>query len=391
MPSPPASSKSMASETASLASPSNIDSPSMQQHTTPCQDTLPNLLASTDPTTAFPSSLTAFNAEFDDFFTSLGSFSGLDTPTYDLLSLPSCVDSVSNTLDTNDTTALLHEENSSNTDDACSDMQVSTDSHTFSNNRQSITGYVENAPALGLDTPCCCLINALGFLEELFPNASRASSQPCEQQTAVSDAEPPFPTIQSVIAQNERIVEAMDSILQCPCSQQDGYLLSVLSLVLFRILDWYTAAGSAAPTVAAACYDSYNKLYITPPHNPCCDIQRLSRSSSSQFVASSLCVDGEDSGRVAAQMVLSELHRAQRLVNKLSARFKGHGTGRVSAGGVEVAAAVPPNGTTDGIDVLCDGKGTWPFSTTMFDQLEADLRRRLRTASLAIVGMIRRV
>ena len=93
---------------------------------------------------------------------------------------------------------------------------------------------------------------------------------------------------------------------------------------------------------------------------------------------------------MAAQMVLSELHRAQRLVNKLSARFKGHETGR-AAGGLEVAAAVPPNSATDSIDMLCDGNGTWPLSATVFDQLEADLRRRLRTVSLVTVDMIRRV
>ena len=363
----------------------------MQQHTTPCQDTLPNLLASADPTTALPSSLTALSAEFDDFFTSLGSFPGLETPTYELLSLPTCVDSVDNTMDINDTVAHLHEENFSVADDASSDTQILTDSYTLCNSRQSITGHVEDVPALWHDTPCCCLITALGFLEKLGPNASKPYTQPCEQQTSVSDAEHPFPTIQTVIAQNERIVEAMDSILECPCSQQDGYLLTVLSLVLCKILDWYSAAGRAAPTVTTtvACFDSYNKLYISPPHNPCCDIQRLSRSSSSQFVADSLCIDGEDSGRVAAQMVLSELHRAQRLVNKLSARFKGHGTGR-EAGRAEVAAAVPSN-TTDGMDMLCDGKGTWPFSTTTFEQLEADLRRRLRTVSVVIVDMIRRV
>ena len=391
MPSPSASRKSMVSETASLASPSITESPSTQHHTSFCQDSLPNLLASTDSTTALPSSLTAFDVEFDDFITSLGPFPGLETPTYDLLSLASCVGSVSNTMDTNDAAARLHE-NFSVADDECSDMQISTDSQALSNGRQSSTGYIENVPAFGTDTPCCCLTNALGFLEELLPNASKANTQRCEQQISVSDAEPPFTTIQSVIAQNERIVEAMDCILQCPCSQQDGYLLTVLSLVLFKIIDWYTAAGRAAPTVTttAACYDSYNKLCILPPHNPCCDIQRSSPSSSSQFVAGSLCVDGEDSGRVAMQMVLNELHRAQRLVNKLSARFKRHGAGRAAEGG-EVAPALPPNSTADGIDMLCDDKATWPFSTLMFDHLEADLRRRLRTVSLVIIDMIRRV
>lgn len=395
MPSSPAARKSMTSETTSLALPSIIESPSTLLNSTPCQDTRTNLLASTESTTALSPSLTAFNADFDDFFTSLGSFPALETPMYDLLSLPICVDSVTNPMDTNETAALWHEENFSIADDACSDMQISTDAHTLSDRRQSITGYVENVPAFGTDGPCCCLINALGFLEELSANALKANTQQCEQQqTSVSDAEPPSPTIQSVIAQNERIVEAMDSILQCACSQQDGYLLTVLSLILFKILDWYAAAGRASLTMTttAACSDNYNKLYISPPPNPCCDVQRLSRSSSSQFVAGSLCVDGEDSGRVATQMVLSELHRAQRLVNKLSARFKNHGTGR-AAEGVELAAAAPPNSsTTDGsIDMLCDGKGTWPFSTPMFDQLEADLRRRLRAVSSVIIDMTRRV
>ena len=378
-----------------LASPRPIESPSKQQHTMACLDNLPNHLTPTDSTAALPSSLTAFSAEFDDFFTSLGSFSGLETPTYDLLSLPSCVGSASNAMGINDTAAFLHDENFSITDETCSDMQIPTPPHSLSNSRQSSTSHVENSPALWPETPCCCLITALGFLKELVPSASKAYPHPCEQQTSISEAEPAFPTIQSVIAQNERIVEAMDSILQCPYSQQDGYLLTVLSLVLFKILDWYTAAGRAAPTVTnstnAICYDSYNNLHASSssssPHTPIYNKQMVSPSSSSssslsQFSTGSLCVDDEDSGRVAAQMVLSELHRAQRLVNNLSALFKGH-----------VAAPQPNSSTTaDGIDILCDvGKGTWPISTSMFDQLEADLRSRLRTVSLVVVDMIRRV
>lgn len=366
----------------------------MQQRTASCQATQATLLASTDPTTTLPSSIPAFGAEFDDFLTSLGSFSGLETPAYDFLSMPGCVDSVSNTTDTKDAAAFLHEENSSVTDDASSDMQTLIDSHTLPGSRQSISGHVENVPALWPNTPCYCLVTALGLLKQLFPDASKAWNQPRERQTSVSDAEHPFPTIQSVISQNERIVEAMESILQCPCSQQDGYLLTVLSLILFKILDWYIVAGRAAPTVTttSACYDGYSKLHISPPGNPCWETRSSSSSSSSQFAAGSLCVDGEDFGRLAAQMVLSELHRAQRLVNKLSARFKGYGMGGAAAGvGTAAAAAAAAVPTIDGIDMLCDGKGTWPFSMTMFDQLEADLRKRLRTVSVVIVDMIRRI
>lgn len=234
--------------------------------------------------------------------------------------------------------------------------------------------------------PCEKWRNLLYGLALLLPdNGARLSQGSVSQnrkgcaQAGVqisADAGSPFPTIQSVIAENERIVKALDSILQCSCSQ-DGYLITVVSLVVFKVLDWYAAAGRAAPTVTTA--DSYI------PH----PFQIQTRSSS--HFADSLCSDGENygenSGRVAAQMVLSELHRAQRLVNELSARFKGQGTGGAE---VEVGASTnTPNGTHNAIDMLCDGEGTWPFSTTMLDQLEANLRGRLRIVSLRIVDMIR--
>ena len=85
--------------------------------------------------------------------------------------------------------------------------------------------------------------------------------------------------------------------------------------------------------------------------------QSSSPSSPSQFLARSLWVDGEDSARVALQMVLSELHPAQRVVNKLSTLFKRHGTGR-AAEKVEVAPAIPPTSSADDIDMLCNGKVT---------------------------------
>ena len=346
----------------------------MQQHTTTYQDTLPNLVTSTDPTTAAASSLTSFSTELDDFLASLGSFPGLETPTQDIFSLPSSADSVSNTIDSSDTAAFVSEDSFSIPEDACADMQVLTNSHTFSHGGPPIAGHVGSGATFWMDSPCCCLITALGFLKDLSPKTSKGCAQAGVQISA--DAGSPFPTIQSVIAENERIVKALDSILQCPCSQ-DGYLITVVSLVVFKVLDWYAAAGRAAPTVTTA--DSY----ISHP----CQIQ----TRSSSHFAGSLCSDGENygenSGRVAAQMVLSELHRAQRLVNELSARFKGQGTGGAR---VEVGASnSTPNGTHNAIDMLCDGEGTWPFSTTMLDQLEANLRGRLRIVSLKIVDMIR--
>lgn len=44
-----------------------------------------------------------------------------------------------------------------------------------------------------------------------------------------------IPTIQAVIARNEAIIEAVSTMLQCSCSQ-DAYLLSVMSLIIFKVL-----------------------------------------------------------------------------------------------------------------------------------------------------------
>ena len=112
-------------------------------------------------------------------------------------------------MDTNVSAARLYEN--------FSVMQISTDSQALYNSRQLTISYVENVLAFATETPCCCLINALGFLEELLPNASKAITQQCEQQMSVSDDRPPFTTIQSVIVRNERILKAMDAILQYPC------------------------------------------------------------------------------------------------------------------------------------------------------------------------------
>ena len=48
------------------------------------------------------------------------------------------------------------------------------------------------------------------------------------------------------------------------------------------------------------------------------------------------------------------------------------------------------NSAADGKDTPSDGESTSPFSAIMLDQLEADLRKRLRALSLEIVDMLRR-
>lgn len=84
---------------------------------------------------------------------------------------------------------------------------------------------------------------------------------------------------------------------------------------------------------------------------------------------------------MAAQLVLSELHRVQRLINRLSEKLKV----KVSCEGLET-----PNSAASGQIARTFSNPTLPFSPAMLDHLDTDLRRRLRALSLDIVETLRR-
>ena len=360
------------------ASSMHDDSFSLQQQMLSYQDTVPNLLNTSMEPAIDSSTLESFSAELDCFLPSLGRFSGLETPPSDRLSLSSPGGSVSKTLNSNDTAALIPEHDLYIPENNCSDAPFSSNLQILAHREPLNTSAAEEIPAGSLHLSCYCLTTVLGFLRELIPNPSKAYPQSDEWRLRGA-AGSSFASSQWLVAENERVAAAMDSVLQCSCSK-DIYLLTVLSLVVFKILDRYAAAGEAAltamtmTTMADRCYQSSSSSY-----------HFQTRSPSQGAGSSSLCIDSEDSGRVVAQMVLSELHKAQRLMNQLMVQFQAHRLGA----GVAVEAGDATN-SPNMKDTLCGREDTsMPFSTAMLAQLEADLRRRLRTVSLKIVDTIR--
>jgi len=185
------------------------------------------------------------------------------------MSLPSCADSVINPLESSDTVALISEHNLSPAEDACSNVPFLTSPQISPNGEPSTTRHVENVPAaLCTLSPCCCLTTALGFLKEVLPGTEKACVKP-DEQTSSGAAGSPLPTIQWLISQNQRTLEATDSILQCSCLQ-DVYLLAVLSIIVFKVLDRYAAAGRAALTIkmtaTTTMADSYNQFQELPSY-----------------------------------------------------------------------------------------------------------------------------
>lgn len=211
------------------------------------------------------------------------------------------------------------------------------------------------------ESPCSCLVQALGFMKQLFPSSSNAcmtwATEGLDKVTAIS-------TIQAVIARNEATIEAVSTMLKCACSQ-DGYLLTVMSLIIFKVLGWYAAVARKTPSLQGpqAC----------SPHQSLPSEQVLQNST----VVGSYCLDGADSTRMAAQLVLSELHRVRRLVDQLSSKLKAQAAKK---GGAE---------TPKSLDL--DNEMTLPLSAVMYDQFDADLREQLKALSCEMIDRLRRL
>lgn len=215
-------------------------------------------------------------------------------------------------------------------------------------------------------SPTCgpCIIEALALMRQLFPNNP---PQSCTQSDPASTSAPQ-PTFETITSQNETVIDACITMLKCDCSQ-DGYLLAVISLIVFKVLAWYAAAvhsrseqqqhQAPSPSLISGGGDSYS--------------------------------DEFDATRMAAQLVLGKMHRVQHLVNQLSTKLKAkrlEGDGAVASA---TSTGGGGRGFTGGLEMDRLGPvGGLPVSSMMLEQLEVDLRKRLRALSLEIIGVLKR-
>lgn len=361
---------------ASLTSPGLIQlSPS--QHTLGYADFWANLLSPT--AAAPPSMLTPLTSDFDDFLASTISFPPQEMSDPETLAQSnSYFGGINNgLLNSSGATALLFPEDALlNIDEGVSEVPLPSNPRTPPNSRASINGDVHGYQSLPSELPLCCLTRALSLLKQLSPNSSAACTRSRRQGDEHVTIE--SPSIQSIIVENEQTIEAITDMLQCPCSQ-DSYMLHIMSLIVFRVLGWYAAVASETPVADASQFPGKSDFPDHQQHS----LRHSEHVTNVPTVVGKYCIDGEDQDRMVAQLVLSELHRVQRLVNLLSQRLKEH---KIRNDGVNT-----PNSAADGQIPLTYTENMSPFSAAILDQLELDLRKRLRTLSLEIIDMLRRL
>ncbi|KAM0795939.1 aflatoxin regulatory protein-domain-containing protein [Usnea florida] len=323
----------------------------------------------------------------------LGSRSGIECPTSDLFSnlwtpldsnlfsaLEGEADMFNNLLDSPIDGFELEPKDSSNHDpDAFSetfsfDHSSTSKSSISSSNTQSLLN--GNMSASGPPVSAsCCLIQALNLMRKLSSTKPTVCILIDDQNDVAimpkvgTDA---VLSVQTVVAENQQTLEIVSNMLQCSCVE-DGYLLTILSMVVLKALERYAAAARKQSEIAGEkdCKPSANTF-----------TQEETRQISS--------VGDQKVGRLEAQLILGELHCVQRLVKQLAPKLKARGVG---AGGKEGGDMERDISRGDShVPSLSEGGMTkGPFSVTIFDQIDADLRKALSALSSEIIRMLRKI
>ena len=321
------------------------------QRTPSYPESIPSLLSSAGPATSATTPLTFGHPEFDGFIASPVSLSFLDTPDVDYFSGARinlrALDGISDPssfFSSSDPTPMLE-------DNILKSPFVASSPGPQTN--PPCSPPLPGVSTIGDPPQCFCFARSLSLLRELFPNPSfncRATST--DDKKCANN-----PTVQQVIAQNEQIIQDINQTLQCPCSQ-DSYTLTILALAVFKILAWYGAIALDPPI----------------PDDSQAFTEQVDRAPA---VIRGYHLEGEDQGRMAAQLVLSELHAVQRLVNTLYQRLKD----QVSQGRLLTGPNIIPTEVNRHESIL-------PLH--LLDKLAVDLGTRLRGLSSEIVERLRR-
>jgi hypothetical protein len=156
-----------------------------------------------------------------------------------------------------------------------------------------------------------------------------------------------------VLQKNKQGIEAVEGMLACSSCTHDSFLLTVLATAVLKILELYSAAASS------------------PPPHPGVE------------------PEADDKTTRQAKLVLSELHRAQRVVNKLSPKLKAPPSPERSmpkhGGSGSRWPVIGEPLPASGLPIIS------PFSVGTLEMVANDVRNCLGTLSAELINNLRQI
>ncbi|KAJ5761817.1 Aflatoxin biosynthesis regulatory protein [Penicillium nucicola] len=210
-------------------------------------------------------------------------------------------------------------------------------------------------------SPCGCVAQALDLLKML-------SSAQCSFVSKLTDTDLPLSwskrnnsgVTESVLSENKSHIETVNSMLSCSSCTENAFLLAIISMIGLKVLERYaSAARTQSFGSRAGSMDHYMKA--------------LGRTCNKDDAAN---------GRVPARLVLSELHRVQRLVNQLSPKLED------PKGGNDRSLVQECTGHRRGAEDNDMMVATF-FSSSTLALMGSDLRKSLSSLSADIINRLR--
>ncbi|KAI0145375.1 aflatoxin regulatory protein-domain-containing protein [Xylariaceae sp. FL1272] len=262
---------------------------------------------------------------------------------------------------------------------------TSQQSHNAGAETRTITNEpsVEGSSTTAESSECDCAAHTAHLMKQLFVHPKTPSDRPASSHDPLS-----IPSVSAIIERNRSSMDTANSVMSCPCSK-DPHMLAVMSHIVSKILAWYVAAIQGAQSTLD---DTPSNHSINEAGGDSTTTQTSTRvnsiGGSARRSSSTLYLKHEhahweteaadsDPGRAAAQLVLGELHLAQRLVTDLIAKFKSQQFPHESAG----LTGFPPNDVNESLLL--------PLSAEILDLLANNLKDQLKTLSVGIVNRLK--
>ncbi|KAK3291284.1 uncharacterized protein B0H64DRAFT_45474 [Chaetomium fimeti] len=247
---------------------------------------------------------------------------------------------------------------------------------------QSLTASLSNVPR-AIESPSCgCLMQGLDLLKVLSstqstPHTSSSGGTPepslgidilSSSNSSTSSMIGSDSLARAVLERNKQSIEAVNHMLACVSCTGDSFLLTVSSMIVLKVLERYASA-------ARGCRSGIGET----------DLGRVAN----MMMAHGGAYADQGLERRSAQVVLSELHRVQRVVNQLSPKLKAP---LADGGGQGIGSELDFWGQGHHMTVgVGQRRDTTPasFSTDTLNRLEKDVRKSLSSLSSDIIEVLR--